>query len=203
MMRFLVVKDKNTLLSHLKIAGIVTPKSKVLDLGCGDGDLMYLLVQNKQVNAQGVEISEDAIYKCVEKGLCVMHSDIDGALDFYKNDTFDFVILSQSLQQVTRTDEVLKQCLRIGKKVIVAFPNFAHITVRSKLFFGGRAPVTESLPYGWNDTPNIRCLSIKDFEVFCKERKYKIIEKYFIANNKYCHILPNLFAQQAIFVITK
>ena len=187
MMRFLVVKDKNTLLSHLKIAGIVTPKSKVLDLGCGDGDLMYLLVQNKQVNAQGVEISEDAIYKCVEKGLCVMHSDIDGALDFYKNDTFDFVILSQSLQQVTITDEVL----------------FAHITVRSKLFFGGRAPVTESLPYGWNDTPNIRCLSIKDFEVFCKERKYKIMEKYFIANNKYCHILPNLFAQQAIFVITK
>ena len=83
--------NKNTLLSHLKIAGIVTPKSKVLDLGCGNGDLMYLLEQNKKVNAQGVEISEDAIYKCVEKGLCVMHSDIDGALDFYKEDTFDFV----------------------------------------------------------------------------------------------------------------
>lgn len=197
------MKNKNILLSHLKIAGIVTEKSKVLDLGCGDGDLMYLLEQNKKVNAQGVEISEDAIYKCVEKGLCVMHSDIDGALNFYKDDTFDFVILSQSLQQVKRIDEVLKQCLRIGKKVIVAFPNFAHITVRCKLFFGGRAPVTKELPYGWNDTPNIRCLSVKDFEVFCKERNYKVIEKSFIANSGYCRILPNLFAQQAIFVITK
>ncbi len=202
-MRFSVVKNKNILLSHIKINDIVTKRAKVLDLGCGNGDLMYLLEQNKQANTQGVEISEEAIYKCVEKGLCVMHSDIDGALDFYKDDTFDFVILSQSLQQVTRTDEVLKQCLRIGKQVIVAFPNFAHITVRCKLFFGGRAPVTKALPYGWNDTPNIRCLSIKDFEIFCKEKGYKVVEKYFITNSRYCHVMPNLFAQQAIFVITK
>jgi methionine biosynthesis protein MetW len=202
-MRFLVEKNKNTLLSHLKIAGIVTEKSKVLDLGCGDGDLMYLLEQTKKVNAQGVEISEDAIYKCVEKGLCVMHSDIDGALDSYLDNTFDFVILSDSLQQVKRIDEVLKQCLRISKNVIVSFPNFAHISLRFNLFFGGRAPVTKCLPSKWNDTPNIRFLSIKDFEIFCEERKYKIIEKAFISNSKYCHLLPNLFAQQAIFVITK
>ncbi len=202
-MRFLVEKNKNTLLSHLKIAGIVTEKSKVLDLGCGDGDLMYLLEQTKKVNAQGVEISEDAIYKCVEKGLCVMHSDIDGALDSYLDNTFDFVILSDSLQQVKRIDEVLKQCLRISKNVIVSFPNFAHISLRFNLFFGGRAPVTKCLPSKWNDTPNIRFLSIKDFEIFCEERKYKITEKAFISNSKYCHLLPNLFAQQAIFVITK
>ena len=197
------MKNKNTLLSHLKISGIVTEKSKILDLGCGNGDLMYLLEQNKKVNAQGVEISEDAIYECVEKGLCVMHSDIDGALDSYLDNSFDFVILSDSLQQVKRIDEVLKQCLRIGKKVIISFPNFAHISLRFNLFFSGRAPVTKCLPSKWNDTPNIRFLSIKDFEIFCKERNYKIIEKSFITNSKYCHILPNLFAQQAIFVITR
>ena len=119
------------------------------------------------------------------------------------DNSFDFVILSDSLQQVKRIDEVLKQCLRIGKKVIISFPNFAHISLRFNLFFSGRAPVTKCLPSKWNDTPNIRFLSIKDFEIFCKERNYKIIEKSFITNSKYCHIFPNLFAQQAIFVITR
>jgi len=203
MMRFVVVKNKNTLLSHLKISKIVINKAKVLDLGCGNGDLMYLLEQNNNVNAQGVEISENAIYECVEKGLCVIHSDIDGALNSYLDNSFDFVILSHSLQQVKRIDEVLEQCLRIGKKVIVAFPNFAHISLRFSLFFGGRAPVTKCLPSRWNNTPNIRFLSIKDFELFCKEKQYNIVEKHFITNSKYCYILPNLFAQQAIFVISK
>ena len=203
MQRFAVVKNKNILLSHLKISNIVTEKSKVLDLGCGNGDLMLLLEQNKNVNIQGVEISEKAIYECVEKGLCVIHSDIDGALNSYLDNSFDFVILSHSLQQVKRTDEVLKQCLRIGKKVIIAFPNFAHISLRIGLFFGGRAPVTKCLPSRWNDTPNTRFLSIKDFEIFCKEKEYKIVEKYFITNSRFCYICPNLFAQQAIFVITK
>lgn len=197
------MKNKNILLAHLKIAGIVTKKSKVLDLGCGNGDLMYLLEKRKKANTQGVEISEEAIYKCVEKGLCVIHSDIDGALDSYSDNAFDFVILSQSLQQVKRIDEVLEQCLRIGKKVIIAFPNFAHISLRFKLFFGGRAPVTKCLPDRWNDTPNIRFLSIKDFELFCNEKNYKVVEKYFITDSKYCYVIPNLFAQQAIFVITK
>lgn len=197
------MKNKNILLSHLKIANIVTEKAKVLDLGCGNGDLMYLLEKYKKANTQGVEISEEAIYKCVEKGLCVMHSDIDGALDSYLDNSFDFVILSQSLQQVKRIDEVLQQCLRIGKKVIISFPNFAHISLRLNLFFGGKAPVTKCLPERWNKTPNIRFLSIKDFELFCKEKNYKVLEKYFITNSRYCNILPNLFAQQAIFVIAK
>ena len=164
---------------------------------------MLLLEQNKRVNIQGVEISEKAIYECVEKGLCVIHSDIDGDLNSYLDNSFDFVILSHSLQQVKRIDEVLKQCLRIGKKVIIAFPNFAHISLRLSLFFRGRAPVTKCLPSRWNNTPNIRFLSIKDFEIFCKEKKYKIVEKYFITNSRFYYICPNLFAQQAIFVITK
>ncbi len=197
------MKNKNILLSHLKISSIVKEKSKVLDLGCGNGDLMLLLEQNKKVNIQGVEISEKAIYECVEKGLCVIHSDIDGDLNSYLDNSFDFVILSHSLQQVKRIDEVLKQCLRIGKKVIIAFPNFAHISLRLSLFFRGRAPVTKCLPSRWNNTPNIRFLSIKDFELFCKEKEYKIVEKYFITNSRFCYAFPNLFAQQAIFVIEK
>ena len=197
------MKNKNILLSHLKIYSIVEEKTKVLDLGFGNGDLMSLLEQNKKVNIQGIEISEKAIYECVEKGLCVIHSDIDGALNSYLDNSFDFVILSHSLQQVKRIDEVLKQCLRIGKKVIIAFPNFAHISLRLSLFFDGRAPVTKCLPSRWNNTPNIRFLSIKDFELFCKEKEYKIVEKYFITNSKFCYVFPNLFAQQAIFVIKK
>lgn len=202
-MRFVLVKNKNILLTHLKISNIVTKNAKVLDLGCGNGDLMFLLEQNKNANVQGVEISEEAIYKCVEKGLCVIHSDIDGALDSYLDNTFDYVILSHSLQQVKRIDEVLQQCLRIGKKVIISFPNFAHISLRLGLFFGGRAPVTKCLPSRWNNTPNIRFLSIKDFELFCKEKNYKVVEEAFITNSRYCHIFPNLFAQQAVFVIEK
>ena len=197
------MKNKNILLSHLKISSIVKEKSKVLDLGCGNGDLMLLLEQNKKVNIQGVEISEKAIYECVEKGLCVIHSDIDGALNSYLDNSFDFVILSHSLQQVKRIDEVLKQCLRIGKKVIIAFPNFAHISLRLSLFFGGRAPVTKCLPSRWNNTPNIRFLSIKDFELFFFFLEYKIVKKYFITNSRFCYAFPNLFAQQAIFVIEK
>lgn len=195
--------NKNILLSHLKISDIVDKYSRVLDLGCGNGDLMAYLEEHNSAKTQGVEISEEAIYKCVEKGLCVFHSDIDGALDVYPDNSFDFVILSQSLQQVKRVDDVLKECLRIGKKVIVVFPNFAHVSLRITLFFKGTAPVTKCLPDKWNDTPNIRFLSIKDFEIFCKEKNYKIIEKYFISNSRYNRILPNLFAQQAIFVITK
>ncbi|MGE4385420.1 MAG: methionine biosynthesis protein MetW [Endomicrobiaceae bacterium] len=197
------MSNKNILLSHLKIADIVDENSTVLDLGCGNGDLMDYLEKNKNVNSQGVEISEDAIYKCVEKGLCVLHSDIDGALEDYPSESFDFVILSQSLQQVRRIDNVLEESLRIGKKVIIAFPNFAHVSLRIMLFFKGIAPVTKALPDRWNDTPNIRFLSIKDFENFCAEKKYKIIEKYFISNSKYTYIFPNLFAQQAVFVISK
>jgi methionine biosynthesis protein MetW len=196
------VSNKNILLSHLKIADIIDANSAVLDLGCGNGDLMEYLEKNKNVNSQGVEISEDAIYKCVEKGLCVLHSDIDGALEDYPSGSFDFVILSQSLQQVKRIDNVLEESLRIGKKVIIAFPNFAHISLRMMLFFQGMAPVAKALPDRWNDTPNIRFLSIKDFENFCAEKKYKITEKYFISNSRYTYILPNLLAQQAIFVIT-
>ena len=102
-----------------------------------------------------------------------------------------------------KESEILERQQKYGKNVIISFPNFAHISLRFNLFFGGRAPVTKCLPSKWNETPNIRFLSIKDFEVFCKDNNYKIVEKSFITNSKYCHILPNLFAQQAIFVITK
>ncbi|MCL1971634.1 MAG: methionine biosynthesis protein MetW [Endomicrobia bacterium] len=192
----------NTPLEYRKIASVVQRDAKVLDLGCGDGDLMYYLMQTKNINSQGIEISEDAIYKCVEKGLTVFHSDIEGGMEAYPDKSFDYVIMHNSLQQVQKIDYVIEECFRIGKKVVIGFPNFAYIWARRDLFFG-HSPVTKTLPYKWYNTPNLRFLSIKDFESFCAEKKYKISDKFFFASNREVKFLPNLLAQTAVFVISK
>jgi len=197
------VENKKVSFEHLKISEFIDEKSSVLDLGCGDGELMEYLEKSKKANVQGIEISESDIYKCVEKGLCVLHADFNKWIKTYADSSFDFVVLSQSLQQVQNIDFVLEQSLRIGKKVIIGFPNFAHLSLRADMFFNGRAPVTKSLPGSWNDTPNIRFLSIKDFESYCKSKRYKIIAKSFISREQSVRWMPNIFAQQAIFVISK
>ncbi|GAB1402516.1 methionine biosynthesis protein MetW [Elusimicrobiota bacterium] len=197
------MENRKISFEHLKIAEFIDSNSKVLDLGCGNGTLMEYLEKTKNVNIQGIEISEEYIYKCVERGLCVLHADFNKGLGAYQDDSFDFVILSQSLQQVKNIDTVLDESLRVGKKVVIGFPNFAHISLRLDMLIHGRAPVTDCLPENWNNTPNIRFLSIKDFENFCKSKKYKIIAKSFISNGKNICCFPNLCAQQAIFVITK
>jgi len=185
------------------IYGIVASGASVLDLGCGSGDLLSLLVQGKQVKAQGVELNNDAIHACVEKGLSVFHSDIDSGLPYYPEQSFDYVILNQSLQEVKGVETVISEALRVGKKVIIGFPNFAHIESRILMFFGGRAPISSSLPYSWYSTPNLRFLSIKDFRDFCRIKHYKILEAHYLGLRGEIHILPNLFALNAIFVITK
>ncbi|MCL2484493.1 MAG: methionine biosynthesis protein MetW [Endomicrobia bacterium] len=192
----------NTPLEYRKIAANIEKNSKVLDLGCGDGDLMHYLMQTKNVNAQGIEISEDAIYSCVEKGLTVFHSDIEGGMDAYPEKSFDYVIMHNSLQQVQKIDYVIEECFRLGKKVIIGFPNFAYIWARKDLLLG-HSPVTKTLPYEWYNTPNLRFLSVKDFEKFCKEKKYKILNKFFFSGGKEIKLFPNLFAQTAVFVISK
>ena len=153
-------------LDHQLICDLITPESSVLDLGCGDGDLLRLLAQEKQVNGQGIEIDEKEIYKCVEKGLNVLHGDIDSELAEYKDDSFDYVILNESLQQVLHLEEVLFNALRVGKKVIVGFPNFTYYKSRFQLCFLGRTPVTAALPYKWYQTPNLHFLSLTDFIIF-------------------------------------
>jgi methionine biosynthesis protein MetW len=190
-------------LDYTVISGIIEPGAKVLDLGCGNGDLMQYLVQAKSVNAQGIELNEDAIYKCVEKGLSVYHSDIDTGLKGYPDRTFDYVILNQSLQEIKKIDYVMDEVLRVGQKAIVGFPNFAHYRARWMLFFRGKAPITGNLPYKWYDTPNLRFLSIRDFSDFCAEKNMRILENHYLGSNGPVTILPNLFASNAIVVVSR
>jgi methionine biosynthesis protein MetW len=189
-------------LDHKIIFSIVDPGSRVLDLGCGEGDLLYLLAREKQVIAQGIEKDDRAIQECVKKGLSVFHDDIESGLREYPESSFDYVILNQSMEEVKNVDRLLQDALRIGKKVIVGFPNFAYIKARFMMFFHGRAPVTESLPYSWYDTPNVRFLSITDFSEYCSEKDIKIISAHYLGEKGIVRFLPNLMALNAVFVLT-
>jgi len=190
-------------LDHKVILGMVTDGASVLDLGCGEGELLSILEKEKKVRGQGIEFSEQAIYSCVEKGLSVYHGDIDTGLSEYGDGSFDYVILNESLQQVWKSGVVLNEALRVGRKVIVGFPNFGYYSVRLQVFFGGRTPVTPSLPYMWYDTPNVHFISISDFEEYCKNRGVSVLDSVFIRKNSVTRILPNLFADTGIFMISK
>jgi methionine biosynthesis protein MetW len=189
-------------LDHKIIVEIIGQSSSVLDLGCGNGELLAILVREKNVRAQGIEIDDKAIFDCVARGLSVFHDDIDSGLSDYEDKSFDFVILNQSFQQVKKPDAVLKEAMRVGKKVIIGIPNFAHINARFQIFFRGRTPVTGALPYEWHDTPNLHFLSILDFMNYCKKRNMTIEEAYFIGSKRKVKLFPNLFAQTGIFVIS-
>ena len=194
--------QSNPSLDHKAILEWIHQGSSVLDLGCGDGELLDLLVKERHVKAQGIEIDEHAIYQCVAKGLSVFHEDIDHGLSDYANQCFDFVILNQSFQQVKKPDSVLREALRVGRNVIVGFPNFAHYQARLQIFFRGKTPVTPSLPYEWHDTPNLHFLSISDFIEYCRQRSIKLEEAAFVGRRRRISIFPNLFALTGIFLIS-
>jgi methionine biosynthesis protein MetW len=177
--------------------------ASVLDLGCGDGELLSILVKEKHVRANGIEIDEQAIYKCVEKGLSVFQEDIEEGLSGYPDESFDYVIMIGSLQQVKKPDAVFLEALRVGKKLIVGFPNFSHYSTRLQMLFSGRVPVTPSLPYQWYDTPNLHFLSISDFRDYCKLRGLKIEASAFLSKERRVGLLPNLLAEQGIFLLSK
>ncbi len=181
----------------------IKDESSVLDLGCHEGELLSLITKKKNARAHGIEIDEQAIYKCVEIGLSVSHQDIDNGLSEYGDESFDYVILNQSLQQVKKPYVVLKESLRVGKEVIIGFPNFAHFRVRYQIFFRGKTPVTGSLPYEWYETPNLHFLSISDFRDYCQRRDIRIKRTAFIGNTILTGMLPNLIAQTGMFLISK
>jgi len=179
----------------------IKPKSSVLDLGCGEGELLHRLAEEKQCRVQGIEIDDRAIHACFARGMSVLQGDIDSGLVDYGDNSFDYVVLNQSFQQVKKPDEVLKEALRVGKEVIVSFPNFAFLPARSQIFFRGRTPVTPSLPYEWHDTPNLHFLSIRDFQDYCRSRHIRIVQTAYTGNKKRVRFLPNLMAATGIFRI--
>jgi len=188
---------------HQIIAQIVSEKAHVLDLGCGDGELLSYLRQQKNALVQGIELDENQMHTCVENGLTVLQGDIESGLIDYPDQSFDYVILNQIMQQIKKADFVIQESLRVGKRVVVGFPNFAHIRVRSTLFLQGKTPINEALPYYWYETPNIRFLTINDFIDYCRGKNIKIEQNFFLGKSRLVHFIPNLFAQNAIFVITK
>ncbi len=188
---------------HAVITGLIRPGASVLDLGCGDGDLMVYLNEQKSVSARGVEISEQAIYHCVARGLSVSHQDIDKGLSEYGNNSFDYVILNQCLQQVKDPQAVIAEAVRVGKQAIIGVPNFAYITARWRLGVIGRAPITQALPYQWYDTPNLHFLSLSDFTAYCRGNGFSIEKVIYLNGSSVVRLLSNILAQTGMFLISK
>ena len=186
------------------IARNVRSGSRILDVGCGDGQLMAALRDHKQVDARGLEIDPVNVATAVSRGLSVVQGDADSDLLDYPDGCFDYVILSQTLQTTRRPDFVLDHMLRIGKQAFVSFPNFAQWRIRMAHTFGGQMPVTEQLPHRWYDTPNIHHVTIDDFRDFLKDRGVVIEGQWFLSGNKpRKQALANLMAEHAVFLLRR
>lgn len=183
------------------IGELIEPGSKVLDLGCGEGELLEWLMENKNVRASGVELNRERVQKAIARGVSVYQGDIDQGLIDYPPKTFDYVILSQTLQQTRNPLQVLKEMLRVGQQIIVAFPNFGHWRVRVSHLTSGRAPRTALFPYAWYDSPNIHFLTVDDFEEFCRDQNWMVERRYFLSGNRRVSLLPNLMAEIAVYMI--
>ena len=199
--QFEPIDFKKVKLEYRVILNLIPKGSSVLDLGCGDGELLNLLVKTKNVRGSGIEIDEQAVRKCASLGISVSQQDIEGGLSDYGDKSFDFVILNQSLQQVVKLEYVLKETLRVGSKVIIGFPNFVYYKSRLQMVFDGRTPVTPSLPNMWYDTPNLHFLSISDFLAYCRARNLAIEKAIYLDGNRTVKFFPNVFAQTGIFLI--
>jgi methionine biosynthesis protein MetW len=185
------------------ITELIEPNSRVLDLGCGEGELLAWLAQNKNVDARGVEISGAKAQQAIARGVSVFHSDLEDALADLPDQAFDSVILSQTLQETREPLKVLRDMLRVGRRAIVAFPNFGHWRVRLSHLWTGRAPKTELFPYEWFDSPNIHFLTVHDFEALAEGEHWTVERRIFLAGAQTVHWMPNLMAEVAVFLVRK
>jgi methionine biosynthesis protein MetW len=177
--------------------------SRVLDLGCGDGALLAHLRDDQQVNGYGLEIDADNILKCIQAGINVIHTDLEAGLSDFDDDTFDYVIMTQTLQAVQHTERLLDEMLRVGREGIVTFPNFAYWKCRVQLALGGLMPVVKTLPHTWYDTPNVHLFTIRDFEALCRHKRIHVLQRIVV---DYAHrsslglrVLPNLLGELALY----
>jgi methionine biosynthesis protein MetW len=183
------------------IGQIVERGAKVLDLGCGGGELLEWLAQNKGVDARGVEISGAKVQRAIARGVSVYQGDIDHGLVDYPDQAFDYVILSQTLQETRQPLQVLREMLRVGRRAIVAFPNFGHWRVRLSMLTSGRAPKTRLFPYDWYDSPNIHFLTVDDFEQLARQEGLAVERRFFLAGARTVDGLPNLRAEVAVYLV--
>jgi methionine biosynthesis protein MetW len=181
------------------IAGWVAPEATVLDLGCGDGLLLKFLTGTRGVKGYGIEIADDNVLACVKNGVNVIQSDLERGLQGFDAGSFDYVILSQTLQAMRHTEDIVLEMLRVGRQGIVAFPNFGHWQARWQVAVGGRMPVSEALPYQWFDTPNVHLCTISDFERFCADHSVRILERIVLRAGRPVKVLPNLLGSLAVF----
>ncbi len=191
------------------ITNMINEKSRVLDVGCNDGTLMEFLKKNKNVDIRGIEISKEKVQVCISKGLTVIEGNAEFDLKQFPNDSFDYVVLGQTLQAFINPEIVIKELLRVGKKAIVTIPNFGHWKVRLNLLTKGTMPVTKTLPNEWYNTPNIHMCTIKDFFKFSETINFKIFKSLALVNNSVSNInnsnlfIKNLYSELGIFLIEK
>ena len=204
----MVSPQKNNMRFDLQVIGSwIEPGSRVLDLGCGNGDLLAWLQSQKNIDGTGIEQNKEKALYCISQGLSVLQGDFNEEVEDYPDRSFDYVILSQTLQQVYEPARLLWSLARIGKRVIVSFPNFSHYSIRLQLLFKGMAPKSEELPYSWYDTPNIRIITLADFRNFARTVGYTIVKEAAInsrrddVNGHFVHMLTNLRATYGIFII--
>jgi len=197
-----------TLRSDLNIIqGWISPESQVLDLGCGQGELLAFLQQHKTCRGYGLEINPDSIVSCIEKGVSVIEHDLNDGLADFKDQSVDTVVMTQALQAVRRPDVLLEDMLRVGNEAIITFPNFGYWRTRWYLLGKGKMPMSKTLPYNWYDTPNIHMCTFADFEALCREKGLTILNRTVVDSNHQEHwsikMWPNLLGEIAIYRVSR